>query len=410
MALELLLFDLDNTLVRSTDLDPFRGAEGTGPRTPARIQALTRAIRANSDRLHYTEDDLIALAQGRRIGVFTRSPSAYAATLLAECFPRAPWSCVIAYEDVRHTKPYPDGVWLAMQKLGIQDVRSVAVVGDEKADVIAAYRAGCWAILDQGAWPQPWTSPQYNAVERVADVIVNGPADLRRKIADPISSLPVLELAGERPGANLLASCRYDAINHFIPNSIERGSAWVHVLGRSFSDYRDLDHRRNWHRLSQEIADLKDAQQFPGHWVNALRAYLHHCWPVHHLEPTVVSVIPFKPGRQPRLERLLNQLQASDAAVDIHPLTPISFVPDLLRYTNGARSHHGEHLTREERFINVRDHLQVARPDQARGKNVVVIDDVATTGASLVYAAKYLKAAGASKVECVALAKAIGPE
>jgi beta-phosphoglucomutase-like phosphatase (HAD superfamily) len=410
MALDLLLFDLDNTLVHSTDLEGFRGAAGTGRRTPSQIQALIRAIHANPNRHHYSEDDLLALAQGRRIGVFTRSPRAYATTVLAECFPRVQWACLVAYEDVQNTKPHPDGIWLAMNNLGIQDIRTVAVVGDEKADIIAAYRAGCWAILEQGAWPNPRTNPQYHAIERVADVIVNGPSELRSVVADPASGLPVLELGGERPTVNLLHPCRYDAINHFIPFEIERGSAWVHALGRSFSDYELIERRRAWHRLTQEIEQNKDAEVFPAHWINALRAYLYHSWPVQHIKDTVVTVIPFKPGRQPRLERLLLQLQRSDEESRIHPMTPMSFVPDVLRYLPGAQSHHGAHLSREQRFINVRDHLQVARPDQIRGKSVIVIDDVVTTGASLIYAFNYLKAAGAEKVECVALAKAVGPE
>lgn len=410
MALDLLLFDLDNTLVHSSDLESFRGAAGTGSRTPSQLQALVGAIRANPNRRHYSEDDLLELARGRRIGVFTRSPRAYAHTLLAECFPRVQWACIVAFEDVRNTKPHPDGIWLAMNNLGIQDTRTVAVIGDEKADIVAAYRAGCWAILDQGVWPKPRTTPQYNAIERVADLIVTGPAELHKVIADPISGLPVLELGSERPAANLLQRCRYDHINHFIPSEIERGSAWIHVLGRSFSEYELIQQRRMWHRLTQEIEQHKDAQVFPDHWINALRAYLHHSWPVQHINDTVVTVIPFKPGRQPRLERLLQQLQISDEQSEIHPMTPISFVPDVLRYLPGAQSHHGAHLSRDQRFINVRDHLQVARPDQIRGKSVIVIDDVVTSGASLIYASKYLKAAGADKVECVALAKAVGPE
>jgi len=55
-----------------------------------------------------------------------------------------------------------------------------------------------------------------------------------------------------------------------------------------------------------------------------------------------------------------------------------------------------------------RDHLFVTRPDQVQNRAIVVLDDVVTSGASLMYAREYLLTAGADSVSCVAIAKAIG--
>lgn len=411
MPIDLLLFDLDNTLIHSEDLEPFRGAAGIGPRTSKAVSALLTACRKNSGRHHYTADDLAALREGRRIGVFTRAPRAYADTLLAELYPSVHWDIVIGYEDVRNTKPHPDGVWLAMKQLGTDHPSKVALVGDHKTDIITAYRAGCWAFLDQGTWPVKWQSEHYYAIERVADVVFDGPRELRERINNPVAYLPELERAGSAGQTLDHDNPRYDNIGHWMPRGIGRERTFISVLGRSFSGYEELRHRIAWHQLTHEIGDLKDATKFPDHWIAALRNCIAQSWPIQHARPTVITVVPFKPGRTPRLERLLAQLAQTDRDDPIAPpLTPMEFMEGVLRYREGVRGHSSEHLSRDERFINVRDHLEVARPDDVDGKHVIVIDDVATTGASLVYADLYLRAAGALNVNCMALAKAIGPQ
>ena len=58
--------------------------------------------------------------------------------------------------------------------------------------------------------------------------------------------------------------------------------------------------------------------------------------------------------------------------------------------------------------MNVRDHLVTSNVSKlALADKVLVIDDVVTTGASLIYASKFLKDAGAQKVILFALAKNI---
>jgi ComF family protein len=81
----------------------------------------------------------------------------------------------------------------------------------------------------------------------------------------------------------------------------------------------------------------------------------------------------------------------------------IAFAPSALRRIRETRSQVG--LTKPERRINVRDAFE-ARPSRVRGRNVMLVDDVATTGATLSSCAEALHAAGARDVFALTVARA----
>ena len=62
-------------------------------------------------------------------------------------------------------------------------------------------------------------------------------------------------------------------------------------------------------------------------------------------------------------------------------------------------------LGREGRKLNMERAFYVPRPEKIRGRAVLIVDDVFTTGATLEEAAKTLKAAGASQIGFFALAR-----
>ncbi len=62
--------------------------------------------------------------------------------------------------------------------------------------------------------------------------------------------------------------------------------------------------------------------------------------------------------------------------------------------------------TRAERSLNVAGAFRAARPEEIAGRDVVLVDDVVTTGATADAAARALKDAGAQTVVVVALARA----
>ncbi len=62
-------------------------------------------------------------------------------------------------------------------------------------------------------------------------------------------------------------------------------------------------------------------------------------------------------------------------------------------------------LNEAERRTNLKDSFHVTKPEQVRGKRVLLVDDVLTTGSTLRAAAECLKAAGAAHVTCLTLAR-----
>lgn len=66
-------------------------------------------------------------------------------------------------------------------------------------------------------------------------------------------------------------------------------------------------------------------------------------------------------------------------------------------------------LSAEQRKRNVAGAFKVERKDAVQGKTIVVVDDVITTGATAEACARVLKRAGASRVDVLALARAVEP-
>lgn len=407
--IKLCLFDLDDTLLRTDDLDPFRGQANVGNVSRPYTDNLLAAFGSRADRLLYTlqhHHELRHTYPDMKWGVFTRSPKHYATTLLVAAYPGLQWDAIVAFEDVRQTKPHADGVWSAMRQCGVQYVDQVALVGDGKVDIQSAYNSGCWSILDQSGWTRPWQSAYYYAVERIPDAIITRVSALARVLAHPKGYWPQMEYVLDAGAAMAGRTPRFDTINHFFPRP-DNGRAPITIMGRLFGEYDDLKHRKQWHPLTAQIHEHKNADRFPNGWVQAIRSYLlYQITPISN--DSLVTVIPFKPGRPQRLESLLGQVGRSEEVDAIHEGCNFQFAPAVMAFRDGAMSSHGQHLTRDQRFANVRDNLFVQQPETVRGKHVVVIDDVTTTGATLLWAHRYLMQAGARSVSCMSLTKAVG--
>jgi ComF family protein len=82
----------------------------------------------------------------------------------------------------------------------------------------------------------------------------------------------------------------------------------------------------------------------------------------------------------------------------------LPFLPRVLKRTRETRSQVG--LTVIERRDNMADAFQ-ANDIRIAGKNIVVVDDVATSGATLNACAKALMNGGAATVYCFTLARAV---
>lgn len=410
---ELCMFDLDDTLVRTEDLKDVREA-CKNIVDPVRLKAVRDGLAGKSDR-HIYSSDLLKQIRAKhpklKLGIFTRSPRSYTDMVLKWAYPGFAWDIVVAYEDVKSTKPNGEGLRLAMDKLEIKHPDRVVMVGDSDVDVRAAYNCGCVVALDKTAWPFKWPTDHWNAIGHLPDAVIGAPETILDVLAEPDKFLPELErrlAEASKPAGGL----RFDKINHFIPKTVSQDRPYpIHVCGRSFAHYGSVTERRKWHELTASIEQHKEADEFPDEWIESIRSFISSHYGmlsfVRRDAKVHVTVVPHRPGRRARLESLLAQLERSLATAPLKR-GAVEVVPGLLAYKDGVKSQHLEHLNAQERFINVRDHLFVNKPKIAAGATVLVLDDVCTTGASLIYATKYLQDAGASDITCLALAKNVG--
>lgn len=120
--------------------------------------------------------------------------------------------------------------------------------------------------------------------------------------------------------------------------------------------------------------------------------------------PDVIIPIPLHPWRE--RWRTFNQSAelAEDLAQTLTPHLPLRVSPDALRRKRYTRAQ-ARHATRQERERNVHDAFTVHRPTIVRGANILLIDDVATTTATLRSAATALHHAGARRIDAAVLVR-----
>ena len=109
--------------------------------------------------------------------------------------------------------------------------------------------------------------------------------------------------------------------------------------------------------------------------------------------------VPLHPTRL--IKRRYNQ--ATLLARALAKITPATFAPDILFRTRRTNSQGG--FNARARAENVRGAFSVRNPDQMKGRKIVLVDDVYTTGATLESCARTLKRAGAARVDGICLAR-----
>jgi ComF family protein len=125
--------------------------------------------------------------------------------------------------------------------------------------------------------------------------------------------------------------------------------------------------------------------------------------------PTEMLVVPVPLHRSKLSERGFNQarvlaLYALRALRSSHPGWRLTLAPSTLMRQRATQSQAG--LTPHQRRINVRGAFQVVEPEAVRGRHILLVDDILTTGATARAASKTLKQAGAATVWVATLARA----
>jgi ComF family protein len=127
-----------------------------------------------------------------------------------------------------------------------------------------------------------------------------------------------------------------------------------------------------------------------------------------HLEPLTGQVCLIPVPLAPRRERDRGYNQSERLAAALGALSGHPVRTDLLRRVRETSTQ--TVLTPEERRANVVGAFEAARDvaQTARTQALVLIDDVFTTGATLLAAAEALMGAGATRVEAVTFGRAAG--
>lgn len=115
-------------------------------------------------------------------------------------------------------------------------------------------------------------------------------------------------------------------------------------------------------------------------------------------------VVPVPLHKSKRGDRGFNQAELIARAAVKRLSQPVELATGVLVRQRATISQVG--LTREQRIENVRDAFRVRDPQQVRGRTVILVDDVMTTGTTLSECARVLKLAGAEKVLAATVARA----
>jgi ComF family protein len=123
------------------------------------------------------------------------------------------------------------------------------------------------------------------------------------------------------------------------------------------------------------------------------------------LGPTVlVTPVPLHLGKL--RQRGFNQAELiARAALKLRPVGQMALDPDLLRRRRPTQSQTG--LTRHQRRENIRGAFEVVRPTEVAGGEILLVDDVFTTGTTVSECARILRRAGASKVWVATVARTL---
>ncbi len=118
-------------------------------------------------------------------------------------------------------------------------------------------------------------------------------------------------------------------------------------------------------------------------------------------EDEIDIIVPVPISYFGRLSRKYNQTEL--LASELHKITGIDYNPLALKKINTTVSQ--KKLTRAQRLRNLKKSFAANKDVDLRGKNVLLIDDVITTGSTANECSKKLKEAGAAKVFVATIAR-----
>lgn len=113
-------------------------------------------------------------------------------------------------------------------------------------------------------------------------------------------------------------------------------------------------------------------------------------------------IIPIPMHRIKRLLRMYNTAQLLGKSISA--ISDLPVYCDILYKTKWTKSQSS--LSRKQRLTNINGSMLLKNAEKIKGKNIVLIDDVITTGATVNYSSKLLKKAGVKDIIVLSIASA----
>ncbi|HHJ3218800.1 TPA: HAD-IA family hydrolase [Vibrio parahaemolyticus] len=393
-SVEAMLFDLDDTLVSTSKLEKYRKSKDRD----GLLQNIEKA------KLFAPVPEMLKELKNRSIplGLVTNAPKWYTSIVL-EHFDIDLFDVVICFDDVGSigAKPSPKGIELALQALGLSRKSRVIYVGDQDTDFVAAYIAGIRPIAPSWAKRDP--------IAQTPAAIVNSQALIAFS-----DSYEELSLIADRTATERCFDFEKMQMN-FIPLSdkgelvpLNKEDIKLIACGRYFSQNSPLTATlHDNHALSKDIfeKELSPSYTVPQYYVE-LFSRIVETLPEYTFGDSsahfdIITVIPSKKEKTPRLENMLNRVKNLAE-------TKSTFISDLFEFkpeASSLKSLGGK----EERLKELQSKLFLKSKYEKtiRGKSVLVLDDILTTGSTFQHSFSLLEEQGASFTFGVCLAKTV---
>jgi ComF family protein len=119
-----------------------------------------------------------------------------------------------------------------------------------------------------------------------------------------------------------------------------------------------------------------------------------------------VLMVPVPLSPRKLRQRGFNQSEViARSALKLKPSESLVLSPAVLERSRDTQSQTG--LSRHQRQENVRGAFKVANPDEIAGREILLVDDVFTTGTTVSECARILRRAGASKIWVATVARTL---
>lgn len=151
--------------------------------------------------------------------------------------------------------------------------------------------------------------------------------------------------------------------------------------------------------LAKTIINLKSNDYIPERLVDSVMSYLSSV-PVDLAD----LVLPIPLSKERRLERGFNQAETIAHLVGRSLSVPIDS-HSLVRTAHSQMHRAG--MDRKAREMSVKRSFSVVRPNMIKGRNILLVDDILTSGSTASHCARVLKKAGASRVTVFTIARAV---